>query len=263
MSWSAVLEAYARKPHPERDLPEGVWLCNDERTLTIFDGYEKAKFHFLVMPRDPFPLEKGGTVPSSSLHSLSSLLKSPHKLEVLKALERQAAEVKEMIEDEMMKREGWTWDVRIGFHANESMRHVHLHVISSDMLSPKLKNKKHWNSFHPELGFFLHLSDVIAGVEDGSFSLQPKDDYESILKLPLQSFYDGRTYANLPKLKDHLLDEFKKRGKAEKARIEAAKENEDANENEKGTKREADTQEGATQLQNDGESPLKKPKVDA
>lgn len=31
--------------------------------------------------------------------------------------------------------DGWSSQV-------ESMRHVHLHVISSDMLSPKLKNKK-------------------------------------------------------------------------------------------------------------------------
>jgi hypothetical protein len=64
-------------------------------------------------------------------------------------------------------------------------RQVHLHVISSDLISPKLKNKKyarflrfedfsltassgrHYNSFHPKLGFFLHLEDVLEQVEAG------------------------------------------------------------------------------------------------
>lgn len=39
--------------------------------------------------------------------------------------------------------------------------HVHLHVISSDYVSPSLKTKKHWNSFSPKLGFFLELKDVL------------------------------------------------------------------------------------------------------
>ena len=39
-------------------------------------------------------------------------------------------------------------------------RHLHLHVISADLCSEKLKHKKHYNSFHPKLGFFLHLDEV-------------------------------------------------------------------------------------------------------
>merc|ERR1739848_578035 len=38
-------------------------------------------------------------------------------------------------------------DVRFGFHAVPSMKVLHLHVISKDLDSPSLKNKKHWNSF--------------------------------------------------------------------------------------------------------------------
>jgi len=45
--------------------------------------------------RDPFPLaESSQKIASSQLDSLSTLLKSPHKLQVLEALERQANEVK-------------------------------------------------------------------------------------------------------------------------------------------------------------------------
>ena len=41
-------------------------------------------------------------------------------------------------------------------------RHIHLHIISSDLNSPSLKVKRHYNSFHPELGFFLHLDEVLS-----------------------------------------------------------------------------------------------------
>ncbi|BGP48259.1 aprataxin-like protein [Rhodotorula kratochvilovae] len=200
MSWNAVLESYARLRRPERELPEGVWVANDERTLTIFDGYEKAKYHMLVLPRDPFPPaeDAGGTVPSRALTSLSSLLASPHALPVLQALRTAGEEVAEMIRDEMEKTEGWSWDVRMGFHAVESMRH--------------------WNSFHPTLGYFLHLEDVIGGVEEGGYELDPPKAYESLLSAPLTSHYPPyATFANLPKLKVHLQEEWEKAGRRARA----------------------------------------------
>lgn len=47
------------------------------------------------------------------------------------------------------------------------LSHLHLHVISSDLISPSLKNKKHYQSFNPKLGFFLHLEDVKELIERG------------------------------------------------------------------------------------------------
>lgn len=43
---------------------------------------------------------------------------------------------------------------------NMTHRHLHLHVISSDLISPSLKTKKHYNSFNPKLGFFIPLEDA-------------------------------------------------------------------------------------------------------
>ncbi|GAA5916658.1 DNA 5'-adenosine monophosphate hydrolase [Sporobolomyces salmoneus] len=250
MSWNAVLSSYAKMKDPERELPAGVLLNVNSETLTIFDGYEKAKYHFLVLPRDPFPVEEGEKpIPSSLLDSLSTLLKSPQKLKVLKALEKQANTVKAMIQDEMRKEHGFVWNVNIGFHAVESMKHVHLHVISSDMISDRLKNKKHWNSFHPELGFFLHLSDVIAGVESKTFALKSTPQYESILKQDLKSIYPPyKTFKNLPELKKHLIEEFekqKKRANKGEAKVSLAK------------KRESEPLSGG-----EGESRKKVPKVE-
>jgi hypothetical protein len=45
-------------------------------------------------------------------------------------------------------------------------RHLHLHVLSNDLRSEKLKHKKHYNSFHPNLGFFLHLHDVLSWFDE-------------------------------------------------------------------------------------------------
>jgi aprataxin len=39
-------------------------------------------------------------------------------------------------------------------------RHIHLHVISSDRSSDCLKTKKHFNSFRPDLGFFIPIAEV-------------------------------------------------------------------------------------------------------
>ncbi|GAA5983080.1 hypothetical protein JCM10908_000149 [Rhodotorula pacifica] len=224
MSWNKVLEDYARLKRPEREMPPGVFVAANRKTTTIFDGFEKAKFHLLILPREPFELDNGTTLSGTPLASLSQLLKSPHALQVLKVLQNQAEDVKEMIRDEMEKEYGWSWGVQAGFHAVESMRHVHLHVISTDFISPKLKNKKHWNSFHPTLGYFLHLSDVIAAVESGNNPLQADTKhYETLLKTELVSTYPPHaTFATIPKLKEHLEVEWERQGRQRRRSREEA-----------------------------------------
>lgn len=44
-------------------------------------------------------------------------------------------------------------------------RHLHLHIISSDLCGDGLKKPRHYNSFHPKLGYFLHLDDVLEWFE--------------------------------------------------------------------------------------------------
>jgi aprataxin len=39
---------------------------------------------------------------------------------------------------------------------------MHLHVLSADLCSDRMKNKKHYNSFHPKLGFFLDVDEVLS-----------------------------------------------------------------------------------------------------
>lgn len=65
--------------------------------------------------------------------------------------------------------------------------HVHLHVLSSDLCSPSLKKKQHYNSFRPDLGFFLHLADVLSWFELPAATPFTKGvTFEQVRTLPAQ-----------------------------------------------------------------------------
>ncbi|QRV86122.1 scavenger mRNA-decapping enzyme DcpS [Ceratobasidium sp. AG-Ba] len=135
-------------------------------------------------------------------------------------MQQDAEQTKAMIEDEMTKKYGFKWDVWIGFHAVPSMEHVHLHVLSSDLCAPALKKKHHYNSFRPDLGFFLHLKDVLSWFELPTatpFAKGPTFEqkaalstqkYEPLLKKDLECFKCHETFKTLPQLRAHLQKEW-------------------------------------------------------
>jgi len=207
-------------------LGPGVILKWTESTITIFDGFPKALYHFLVLPR----VGPSSGLTMSNVASLRDILqwdrvKAQKCLEMLRL---EAQEVKKMIEDEMVKTHGFTWPVFIGLHAVPSMKHLHLHVLSDDLCSPKLKHKKHYNSFHPKLGFFLHIDEImewfelpsatpfVKGVTYESKTALNEKVYDPLLKEDLSCFKCGQDFKFMPKLKDHLQEEWeteKKRAK--------------------------------------------------
>jgi len=103
------------------------------------------------------------------------------------------------------------------------IRHLHVHVISSDLCSPALKTKKHYNSFHPKLGFFLHLDEVLSWFDaDPTFystmsALKPAQ-YEPLLKEPLSCWRCSAEFKNMPTMKAHLQEEWDKEGEREKTK---------------------------------------------
>lgn len=139
--------------------------------------------------------------------------------ETIVQLQKDSEKVIEDIEDEMVRLHGYKWKIHIGFHAVPSMDHLHMHIISSDLCSPSLKNKKHYNSFHPDLGFFIHLNDVLSWLDGDdayyeTMSKLPESQYEPILKSDLACWRCQATQKNIPTLKQHLQVEWEK----EKAR---------------------------------------------
>lgn len=129
-----ALRTYATLPNPASSIPPSVLLLSNQHCLAIFDRYPKAKYHFLVIPRYPFPplsvAENNGNAASSivkleELDDLKSLLrraKRDARGDVIQAMANMANEVEEMIRDEMEKTEGFVWKIDVGFHAIPSMK---------------------------------------------------------------------------------------------------------------------------------------------
>ncbi|KAK6905606.1 aprataxin [Kwoniella mangroviensis CBS 10435] len=214
-----ALRNYATLSNPRSSLAPSKLLISNKNTIAIFDSYPKAKYHFLILPRYPFPPQsdpdsKESIIPLNALDDLKSLLLSQNRQErdeVMSALYNTALEVEEMIKDEMLKTEGYEWKVDMGFHAIPSMKHIHLHVISDDRISSSLKTKKHHNSFRPDLGFFVPIMEVQRWLEDDS-NIQERvealADAERLLNTPLTCHKCDEFITNIPKLKIHLEKHF-------------------------------------------------------
>lgn len=72
--------------------------------------------HIRIPPNDTID------VPDDDLSSLRTFLASPHARSIIEELSNAVDEVVEMIRDEMMKTEGFVWEVNVGFHAVPSMQ---------------------------------------------------------------------------------------------------------------------------------------------
>lgn len=94
MSWQNALVEYAKTPDPSEKLAKDVYLTHTERTLTIYDKFPKAMFHFLCLPRLPYREPQSETeIPATTLNSLSALVSHKHALKVLRDLKEASQEV--------------------------------------------------------------------------------------------------------------------------------------------------------------------------
>jgi len=120
----AILQQYARKfESSPSSLPPTLLLANTGTSLTLFDKYPKAIFHFLVLPR----IVANSAFTAKDLTNLQTLLAKGKKAEakaLIEALKKDAETAKEMIEKEMLKKHGYKWDVWVGFHAVPSLVYV-------------------------------------------------------------------------------------------------------------------------------------------
>jgi len=222
-----ILRSYARKANPATDLRSSILFDHSDKTITIFDTYPKSIFHFLVLPRISAYRDDGFT--EKDLTSLRTLLKCGQgkARKVIEDLTVAAKACVEQVEEEMVARYKFKWDIWVGFHPVPSMEHIHLHIISADMCSDFMKIKKHYNSFHPKGDFFLQLKDVTEWLEaQPSFfrkmaELKPSE-YEPHLKADLICFHENcyKSFKTMPQLKEHLKEEWDKRVAREKTKRE-------------------------------------------
>ena len=122
----------AQHPAPET-FPPNVYVAHTEHTITIFDAYPKADYHFLVIPRVPAASTKNGNKPRNgimtpdNLMSLKSFFQAPgvgrkEARAFLSQLKKDAEALRAEIEEDMLLRRGFVWKLHIGFHAIQSMK---------------------------------------------------------------------------------------------------------------------------------------------
>jgi len=157
-------------------------VFEDEHLIVIKDKYPKARYHFLVMPKEK--IDNLGQLTSKHIDLLEKM--------------------KEAGQD--VAAENGTLDhFRLGFHAMPSMSHLHMHVVSQDFDSPCLKRKEHWNSFTTD--FFRDVDVVLKELkETGKVEIMNKGYCDAMMKQPLRCHICKKDaeFPTLPKLKEHL-----------------------------------------------------------
>ncbi|KAH9630440.1 hypothetical protein HF086_016978 [Spodoptera exigua] len=163
--------------------PESI-VKKSKQVVVIKDKYPKAKIHFLVLPE-------------ADINSIYALDKS--HIGILEEFGK--------IFEEIKKEE--KAPLKAGFHAVPSMQRLHMHIISTDMVSPCLKTKQHWNSFTTK--FFRPYTEVLEELkEKGCVTKMTPELIQSCKSSALQCNQCSYKPKTMPQLKEHLLTHLEK-----------------------------------------------------
>ncbi|ODM19563.1 hypothetical protein SI65_04548 [Aspergillus cristatus] len=209
-----ALGAYIKDPE---SFSSNVVVYHNKNFVAIHDRYPKSTLHLLLLPRD---LSKTRLHPFDAFDDPEFLDKVRMEVKKIRALV--AAELRRMYgkesaqekrrydaldadppPDELPSGRDWEKEIMCGIHSGPSMNHLHIHVMSVDRYSERMKSKKHYNSFSTP--FFVDIAD---------FPLPKNDPRRHFRKLGyLQSDYIcwrcGRNFGNkFAELKGHLEKEF-------------------------------------------------------
>jgi aprataxin len=170
------LGAYTNDP---ASYPSERVIYFDDDFAVINDLYPKSVVHTLLLPRSQnrrlHPFEA-----FEDPQFLAQIQAEALKLKALVAKELQRRygqysetdQLREAVlngdveweDSELPKGREWKRDVRVGIHAHPSMNDLHVHVISRDMFSERMKHRKHYNSFNTP--FFIDVAEFPLAADD-------------------------------------------------------------------------------------------------
>lgn len=168
MSFRHALQKYLDHPND----PSVIITTPD--FLVIKDAYPKALRHYLIMPRDEV---------LTHVHPLMALRNDK--------LRAAAAAMVKRVKDHIVLELAGEWligddkagqsafkntFIRGGVHRVPSMANMHIHVITQDFHLPRMKNRKHYNSFTTD--FFVDLDHV-----ETESSLESDDEPTNVLEI--------------------------------------------------------------------------------
>lgn len=203
MKWDSALQVYI--DHPEK-YGKDTFVYFDEDAVIIHDSFPKARFHLLVLPRSNTLTKKHPTI------GLNSSVKNQLENYVQRAIDyiyegfTQHYQPSDKVQSIFADKDTFIKNfLAVGIHSVPSMKNLHIHVITKDFNSPRLKHKKHYNSFNTN--FFVNWIDLPLK----SIPNVKETELKYIKGSPLICSYCGQDYGSqFKKLKDHLTEEFNK-----------------------------------------------------
>ncbi|PWW79635.1 HIT-like protein [Tuber magnatum] len=136
--------------------------------------------------------------------------------EFLERVRTDAEELKGLVARELRRKicgggaaasgEGVNWgaEVRVGVHAGPSMNHLHVHVISREGFSDRVKKRVHYNSFNT--AFFVPLDELPLRTDDPRWEHHER---ARLLKMDYTCWRCGRGFKNsFAGIKQHVAEEF-------------------------------------------------------
>ncbi|KAF7187204.1 Aprataxin-like protein [Pseudocercospora fuligena] len=205
------LAAYTVDP---ASFPQSRVIYYNDKFTVINDLYPKASVHVLILPREPAKNVQRGQEAFDDPQFLEDCRQEEQKVRKMVAEElrrrfgkhssSEQARIQAIESDdppaELPPGRDWAKEVISGTHANPSMNHLHIHVLSRDMVSEPMKKSNHYLSFTTD--FFIGLDQYPL----------PSDDHRRNYKHFPEDMYCWRCGKNfgrkMAKLKDHLAEEF-------------------------------------------------------
>ncbi|KAI5951097.1 HNT3 [Candida jiufengensis] len=220
-------------------------LYYDENVIIIKDMFPKSVRHLLVIPRHQQVTKK------HPLDVFNAFYNDFTGEELYEMIEKYVEQAKDLIidnlkekldmKDEIILQDFKTNFIKAGVHSIPSLDNFHIHVITQDFNSPRMKNKKHYNSFTTK--FFVPFDQLNPLYNEKYYQLTNKDNesYDSqsdvsssssetekpdfirlirskpvlenlIKSTSFKCTSCNKTFGNsVIKLKDHLNEEFEKK----------------------------------------------------
>lgn len=210
------LGAYLTNPG---SFPSSQVIYHNDDFVLINDLFPKATVHTLLLPRSK---------KFSLMHPFDAMEDQGFREKVV----AEAAAARQLVAKELQRRLGphsrsdarreavlngdagpdpsgslpagrdWLAEIRVGFHAQPSMSHLHVHIFSRDMHSDRLKHRKHYNSFNTP--FLVPLEDFPLADED-----ERRGRKSGWLSGGMRCWRCGRVWEkSFVGLKEHLDEEF-------------------------------------------------------
>ena len=191
-------------------------IYHNDKAVIIIDMYPKSSVHLLVLPKSSRNL----------LHPFNAFqdpqLLADTKVEVERAkqfvineLRRKFGQFSKSEQPRIQARDSddppnslpdgrdWSEEIITGIHAGPSMNHLHVHVMSREMVSPWLKRNNHYNSFHTP--FLVPLEKFPLARDDPTWSYAN----EGLLGVDMVCWRCGQNFRNkMSKFKVHLDEEL-------------------------------------------------------